>query len=38
VRGGVERSGGFTPEVVIVGSPLIGRYGVHPMDAFGSHE
>ena len=35
---GYKRSCGFTPEVVIVDCPIIGRYGVNPMDAFGSHE
>ena len=35
---GLERSCGFTPKMVIVGSPIIGRYGVNPMNVFGFHE
>ena len=28
---------GGTPEVVLVDRPRRGRYGVHPMHAFGAH-
>jgi hypothetical protein len=35
---GYKRSCGFTPKIVLVGSPIIGRYGVNPMNVFGFHE